>query len=322
MYYLNFSNVSTPKDYVLREESVKYKANDRYKDNLFRFIFGREENKQNLLDLYNALNNSNYRNKDDLEINTLDNVIYMRMKNDVSFVLDNQMVLLEHQSKYNPNMPLRGFLYFAKLYETRIASEMNPKNIYYPKLVKIPTPQYIVLYNGTDRKIGESIILKLSDAFEDNNKPEGYEWSAKMININVGKNHELLLKCKILGEYSSFVDCVRKYSKINDDFTVAIDKAVNECIEKGILKDLLIKYSAEVKNMLLTEFDEEKDWAIMARGYKEIGYEEGIEEGKKEGKKEGIRNIIKAMLSNGATKETILKLTGISEKEFDEAFLE
>ena len=127
MYYLNLSNVSTPKDYVLREESSKYKANERYKDNLFRFIFGREENKQNLLDLYNALNNSNYRNKDDLEINTLDNVIYMRMKNDVSFVLDNQMVLLEHQSKYNPNMPLRGFLYFAKLYETRLASEMNLK---------------------------------------------------------------------------------------------------------------------------------------------------------------------------------------------------
>ncbi len=315
MYYLNinFSNRTTSNSYCVREETADYKANRQYKDNLFRFIFGREENKQNLLDLYNALNNSNHKNKDELEINTLDNVIYMRMKNDVSFVLDNQMVLLEHQSKYNPNMPLRGFLYFAKLYETRIASEMNPKNIYYPKLVKIPTPQYIVLYNGTDRKIGDSLILKLSDAFEDNNKPEGYEWTAKMININLGKNNELLLKCKILGEYSSFVDCVRKYSKINNDFTIAIDKAVNECIEKGILKDLLIKYSAEVKNMLLTEFDEEKDWAIMARGYKEIGYEEGIEEGKKEER----NTLIKTMLSKGLTKEDIIKYTGISELEFN-----
>ena len=321
MYYLNFSFVSTQKDYVLREESVKYKANERYKDNLFRFIFGREENKQNLLDLYNALNNSNYRNKDDLEINTLDNVIYMRMKNDVSFVLDNQMVLLEHQSKYNPNMPLRGFLYFAKLYETRLATEMNLKNIYYPKLIKIPTPQYIVLYNGTDRKIGESITLKLSDAFEDNDKPEGYEWTAKMININVGKNKELLLKCKILGEYSSFVECVRKYSKINKDFTIAIDNAVNECIEKGILKDFLTKYSAEVKNMLLTEFDEEKDWAIIAKGFEEIGYEKGIEKGKKEGIKEGMKegkkDLIKTMLSKGLTKEDIIKYSGISEKDFD-----
>ncbi len=313
MYFLNYSNVSTQKSYALREESAKYKANDRYKDNLFRFIFGREENKQNLLDLYNALNNSNYKNKDDLEINTLDNVIYMRMKNDVSFVLDNQMVLLEHQSKYNPNMPLRGFLYFAKLYETRLATEMNLKNIYYPKLIKIPTPQYIVLYNGTDRKIGESITLKLSDAFEDNNKTEGYEWTAKMININVGKNKELLLKCKILGEYSSFVECVRKYSKINNDFTIAIDKAVKECIEKGILKDLLIKYSAEVKNMLLTEFDEEKDWAIIAKGFEEIGYEKGIEKGKKE----GMKNIINIMLSNGTPKATILKQLNIIEKEYE-----
>ena len=265
------------------------------------------------MDLYNALNNSNYNNKDELEINTLDNVIYMRMKNDVSFVLDNQMVLLEHQSKYNPNMPLRGFLYFAKLYETKLASEMNLKNIYYPKLIKIPTPQYIVLYNGTDRKIGESITLKLSDAFEDKNKSEGYEWTAKMININIGKNKELLLKCKILGEYSSFVDCVRKYSKINKDFTIAIDKAVNECIEKGILKDLLIKYSVEVKNMLLTEFDEEKDWAIIAKGFEEIGYEKGIEEGIEEGKKD----LIKTMLSKGLSKEDIIKYSGISELEFD-----
>ena len=130
---------------------------------------------------------------------------------------------------------------------------------------------------------------------------------------NLGKNNELLLKCKILGEYSSFVDCVRKYSKINNDFTIAIDKAVNECIEKGILKDLLIKYSAEVKNMLLTEFDEEKDWAIMAKGYKEIGYEEGIEEGKKEERK----TLIKTMLSKGLSKEDIIKYTSISEEKFN-----
>ena len=146
-----------------------------------------------------------------------------------------------------------------------------------------------------------------------------------MININIGKNKEFLLKCKILGEYSFFVDCVRKYSRINNDFTIAIDKAVNECIKKGILKDLLIKYSVEVKNMLLTEFDEEKDWAIIAKGFEEIGYEKGIEkgrkegkeEGKKEGMKEGMKNIINIMLSNGTSKETILKQMNISNEEYD-----
>ena len=207
MYFLNYSNFTCSKSYVLREDSVEYKANNKYKDSLFRFIFGREEYKHNLLDLYNALNNSDYKNIDELEINTLDNVIYMRMKNDVSFVLDSQMVLLEHQSTYNPNMPLRGFLYFAKLYETRLVTKMNLKSIYYPKLIKIPSPQYIVFYNGSDKDIGESIELKLSDAFEDKNKTKGYEWTAKMININYGKNKDLLLKCKILGEYSYFVDC-------------------------------------------------------------------------------------------------------------------
>jgi predicted transposase/invertase (TIGR01784 family) len=267
--------------------------------------------------LYNALNNSDYKNINELEINTLDNVIYMRMKNDVSFVLDSQMVLLEHQSTYNPNMPLRGFLYFAKLYETRLVTKMNLKSIYYPKLIKIPTPQYIVLYNGTDKKIGESVILKLSDSFEDKNKPDGYEWTAKMININVGKNKELLLKCKILREYSFFVDCVRKYSKIYKDATIAIDKAVNECIEKNILRDLLTKFSVEVKNMLLTEFDEEKDWAIIAKGFEEIGFDKGKIEGIKEGKIEGIKNIIKTMVSNGASKEMILNLTGISNEEYE-----
>lgn len=154
------------------ENSINYSANRCYKDSLFRLLFGREENKQNLLDLYNALNDSDYTNKDDLIINTIDDVIYMKMKNDVSFILDSQMVLLEHQSTYNPNMPLRGLLYFARLYEGIVNIS---KNIYYPRLIKIPTPQYIVLYNGTDRKIGNKKVLKLSDAFEKPNHTKGYE---------------------------------------------------------------------------------------------------------------------------------------------------
>ena len=127
----------------------------------------------------------------------------------------------------------------------------------------------------------------------------------------------MLLKCKILGEYSYFVECARQYSKKYEDFSTAIDKAVEECIEKGILKDLLLKYSVEVKNMLLTEFDEEKDWAIIAKGHEEIGYEKGIEKGREEGREEEKKTIIKKMLSNGFTKETIIKSTGITKEDFD-----
>ena len=304
MYYLNFnfSNRTTSNSYLVREETTEYKANRQYKDSLFRFIFGREENKQNLLDLYNALNNSNYTNLDDLPINTIDDVIYMKKKNDVSFILDNQMVLLEHQSTYNPNMPLRGLLYFARLYEGLINIS---KNIYYPKLIKIPTPQYIVLYNGTDRKINGKKVLKLSDAFEKTDKTNGYEWTATMIDINYGKNQDLLLKCKKLGEYSYFVDCVRKYSA-KMSFPKAIDEAVKECIEKGILADFLKKHIAEVRTVLLTEFDEEKDYKIIAEGFKELW----LEEGKKD--------IIKTMLSNGKTKKEIIDFVGISEEEFNQ----
>ncbi len=268
-----------------REESLSYGANRCYKDSLFRLLFGREENKQNLLDLYNALNDSNYTNKDNLTINTIDDVIYMKMKNDVSFILDNQMVLLEHQSTYNPNMPLRGLLYFARLYEGIVNLS---KNIYYPKLIKIPTPQYIVLYNGTDRKIGNKKVLRLSDAFEKPDQSNEYEWTATMIDINYGENKDLLLKCKKLGEYSYFVESVRRHYSINNNFPVAVDEAVKECIDKGILADFLKKHIAEVRTVLLTEFDEERDYKIIAEGYKELWKEEGLNEGLKEGLERGL----------------------------------
>ena len=240
----------------------------------------------------------------------------MSMKNDVSFMLDSQMVLLEHQSTFNPNMPLRGFLYFAKLYESMLSIKLNRKTIYWPKLVKIPTPHFIVLYNGEDKDIGDSITLKLSDAFEYPDKTQDYEWTATMINVNYGRNKELLVKCKKLREYSYFVDTVRKYSK-KFVFSTAVDKAVDKCIAEEVLADILQKYRAEVKSMLLTEFDEEREWKLIAEGFREIGFDEGIEKGKEEGRKEGMKNIINIMLSNGTSKETILKQMNISEIDYN-----
>ena len=296
------------------ENSLNYGANRCYKDSLFRLLFGREENKQNLLELYNALNDSDYTNKDDLIINTIDDVIYMKMKNDVSFILDSQMVLLEHQSTYNPNMPLRGLLYFARLYEGIVNIS---KNIYYPRLIKIPTPQYIVLYNGTDRKIGNKKVLKLSDAFEKPNQSKGYEWTATMIDINYGENKDLLLKCKKLGEYSYFVESVRRHYSKNKNFPLAIDEAVKECIDKGILADFLRKHIAEVRTVLLTEFNEERDYRIVAEGLAENIVEERCEKLVKKAKEDEKKAIIKTMLSNGLPKEDIIKFTNISEEELN-----
>ena len=101
------------------------------------------------------------------------------------------------------------------------------------------------------------------------------------------------------------------------NFPKAIDEAVKECIEKGVLADFLKKHIAEVRTVLLTEYDEEKDLKIIAEGYKELYKEEWTNEGKEEGRKEGKENLIKTMLSNVATKETIIKLTGITEEELN-----
>ncbi len=158
-----------------------------YKDRLFRFVFGSEENKVHILSLYNALRGTEYTDADQIEITTLDDVIYLGMKNDVSL----DMNLFEHQSTYNPNMPLRGFSYFARLYEQYISE--HDLDIYGTKSVKIPAPRYIVFYNG-EKPCEERTALKLSDAFM--GKAEGYEWTATMLNINQGFNQALMEKCK------------------------------------------------------------------------------------------------------------------------------
>ena len=233
--------------------SKNYNANREYKATLFAKLFG--EDKENALSLYNAVNNSNYTNADELTFTTLDDVVYMKMKNDVSFLFDKTMRLYEHQSTYNPNMPLRGFLYFADLYRQRIKDN---EEIYSKNIVKIPTPKYIVFYNGSMKDMPEKVKeLYLSDAFDRPTEQGKFEWTATMVNVNIGMNPELLAKCKALEGYVTFVDKVRSYNK-NMPLRNAVDQAVDECVESGVLEEFLNKHRKEVRNMVLTEFDEEK----------------------------------------------------------------
>ena len=135
------------------------KINRNYKDRLFRLIFCE---KKDLLELYNAINGSSYENPDELEIVTLNDVIYIGMKNDLAFILDEILNLWEHQSSWNPNMPLRGLFYFADEYRKYI--EMNHLNIYGSSLITIPTPQYVIFYNGT-HETPDRLEIPLSQAF-------------------------------------------------------------------------------------------------------------------------------------------------------------
>ena len=245
------------------QESVT--INRTYKDRLFKIIF---EDKKELLSLYNALTGKNYQNPDELEINTIDDVIYMHLKNDMSFILDDWQNLFEQQSTFNPNQPLRGFFYFADLYKVKYFG----KKIYSTKLLKIPTPQYIVFYNGT-ANMPDKKELRLSDASQQPTEQPDIEVVAHMLNINYGHNKELMERCQKLKEYAQFIDIIRHYLRENKQWSneQAISKAIDDCIQNNILRDILQKERLRVMASILSEFDEV--------GYKEMIQDEAIEDG-------------------------------------------
>ena len=118
-------------------------ANRQYKDTVFRMLFSEKEN---LLSLYNAVTGNAYQNADDLKIVTLENAIYMGMKNDLAFMLETNIYLYEHQSTLNPNIPLRDLIYIGIEYQQYV----DDKSLYSSRLQKIPAPKFMVFYNGTD----------------------------------------------------------------------------------------------------------------------------------------------------------------------------
>lgn len=241
-------------------------VNREFKDRLFRLLYC---DKENALELYNGLNHSHYTNADELEIVTLEDAIWMKMKNDVAYLIRDVLALFEHQSTINSNLPLRGFLYFADMFRGIV----KDKNIYGTKLIQLPTPVYVVFYNG-DKDIGEKTSLKLSDAFVHGNKQSKMELQVQVLNINYGHNKRLMDDCPTLRHYAILVDKIKTYRK-NMELSAAVSKAIDECIEEGVLQDFLKRRRAEVMNSILTEYDEK-------RVLEDIGqekYEEGMEIG-------------------------------------------
>lgn len=248
------------------------KGNREHKSTLFCKVF---EDKKYLLELYNGVNQTNYQNVDDLEVNTLENVVYITMKNDLSFLIDCNLNLYEHQSTINPNMPLRGLLYLAQLYNKYIAK--HNLNLFSSSAQKIPVPQYVVFYNGTQEQQDEQILL-LSELFQKKDKRQRVdgclECQARMLNINYGRNKELLNKCRRLEEYAIFVAKVRQYAAEDiEKRESAIARAIDECIEEGILEDILKEQKAEVLELVLTTFNRE----LYEQGLKEDATKEANE---------------------------------------------
>ena len=224
------------------------------------------------------------------------------MKNDVSCIIQSNMAMYEQQSTWNPNMPLRGILYSARLFSKYIKA--NKLNIYSEKLIKIPTPQYYVLYNGK-RKIKDKVILRLSDAFSALQNEGQFEWTATVLNINKGHNEELLSKCQILKEYVILIDRINENQKKYDSVEEAVENAVSYCIKNNILQDFLTEHKAEVIMSLLTEYDEEETMGYVRRDAYCDGEKAGIEQGLKQGEMLMLISMVNKKMQKGKSIEEI-----------------
>ena len=248
-----------------------------YRDHVFRMLLNEKER---ALEVYNAMNNSHYDNPDELEYTTLENAVYIGMKNDVSFLVDKSLALYEHQSTINPNMPLRDLLYVACIYSGRL----DHSRFYGETKMDLPMPQFVVFYNGK-RKIPEHYVMKLSDSFKGNKGScePALELKVEVYDINHGKNKSLMEKSSTLREYAIFVDTVRRYADLYGFGEEAMTMAINECIENNVLKDFLIKNKQDVLFSCLFEYDAEKHMDVVANEE----YAKGLEDGKAKGLEEG-----------------------------------
>ena len=276
-----------------KRRNKKYQVNNRqlkakrpYKDTIFRMLY---HDKENLLSLYNAVNGRNYTNAEDLQIVTLKNAIYMGMKNDLAFIMDMNLYLYEHQSTYNPNIPLRNLFYIADEYQRLVVQ----KSLYSTVIQKIPTPRFIVFYNGT-KKVDDYNEFRLSSAYENPTDNPDLELRVTMLNVNDGHNLELMEHCRTLKEYAKYVARVRKYVTQNIPLEEAVTRAVDECIEEGILAEFLIKVS-------IYEYDKEFE----EKKLRKAEYEAGVEAGIELGERSLLENQIRKKLKKGKPIEQI-----------------
>ena len=291
-------------------------ANRKYKDSVFVDLFSEDEKaKENFLSLYNALHGTKLTAVGKLKNIRLEQVLYMAFYNDVSYLVDNRIIVLaEHQSTINPNMPLRCLEYIGRLYETLFES----KEKYSRKLLNIPTPEFYVFYNGEEPYPSDK-ILKLSEAFIERGTETNLELTVKVININRQNRHPVLENCQTIQEYSIFVETVRKWKEI--DPQNGFEKAVEECIENNILREYLKRKTKEVINMLLAEYDYETDIAVQRAEKREIAFAEGIERGIEQGFSEGSyqtkRETAVAFKRLGIDIAKIAEGTGLSVEEIE-----
>ena len=280
---------------------AELQVNRQYKDRVFRMIFNSREK---LLELYNAMNGTDYEDAEELEIVTLENAVYLAMRNDMAYVFHDELFLYEQQSSKNGNMPLRCLFYVSDSYSRMVRGQ----NLYGSRQIKIPAPTFVVFYNGKD-KIEEGEVL-LSDAYSKKMEVPNLELRVKVWNINLGNSEEIYKKSRTMHDYMIFVDKTRRYSE-QYPLEDAIEQTVEECIREGVLRDFLQANRAEVKKMCLYEYDEEQQ--------RKWDREEAREEGREEGREEEKRIMAERLLEQKLLpEEKIMEVVGFTVEEWNE----
>ena len=217
-----------------------------------------------------------------LTITTLENAIYMSMKNDLSFLIGIRLSLYEHQSTHNPNMAIRFLFYIADLY----SALLKKQNLFGTKRLMFPPPKFIVFYNGAEERPDHE-VMRLSDFYILQEEPVSLELSVEVFNINKGHNRELMEACKDLADYAEYTYRVRKYARamlIED----AVEQTINECIQEGILKDFLLQNRAEAQKVSIYEYNEEEHMRMERKDAYEDGFVAGREDGLAAGREDGF----------------------------------
>ena len=314
--------IFSPNFYLVGKYMTQEKTNRNYKDSVFVDLFAHDITaKENFISLYNALHGTNLDAKTtDVQPVMLERVLYMKYYNDIAMLIDGKIVILiEHQSTINQNMPFRFLEYIARIYEKITTKDEK----FGRKLVKLPVPEFYVFYNGKDDYPTES-VMKLSDAFMQidsklknqlENTSYPLEISVKVININVDKENPILKHCETLKQYSEFIEQVR--SNIENAVPEPFTTAIKEAIKKGFLSDYLNRKSTEVQNMLLAEYDYDTDIAVQRKEAFEDGFSAGEERGISIGLSQAKLETAKVLKSAGVEINLIINSTGLSPEEIE-----
>lgn len=250
-----------------------------HKDRLFRMLFADPDHRQWTLSLYNAVNETAYTDVDAIQINTIEDVLFMGMKNDLSFIIDDCLSIYEHQSTPGANMPVRMLFYVSMLYSKYY--EEKKLNLYSERLNVLPSPSFVVFYNGT-KEMEDRKILRFTDAVPEGRK-SAMELNVLMLNINYGRNKELMNSSRPLADYAFLIDNIRRYVEKTGDPGEAASLAIKALPEDSPLKGFLVEHEAEVRMRIMTEYNEQETMDLFRKEWHEEGREEGLIEGMSRG---------------------------------------